>query len=54
MPSVAAAHASACAWFPAETLITPASRSAGESARTLFSAPRALNEPVRWKSSALR
>ena len=54
MPSVAAAHASAWAWLPAETLITPRSRSSGVSDRILLSAPRALNEPVRWNSSALR
>ena len=29
-------------------------RSSGESALTRFRAPRALNDPVRWKSSALR
>src|SRR5204862_4970140 len=53
-PSSAAAHATACAWLPAEMVITPRSRSSDVSALILLSAPRSLNEPVRWNSSHLR
>src|SRR5207244_663087 len=51
--SSAAAHATACAWFPADHVTTPRSRSSGVSAARRLSAPRALNEPVFWNSSAL-
>src|ERR671937_669268 len=54
MPSTAAAYASACAWFPAEIEITPRRFSSSESVASLFRTPRGLNEPVRWKSSALK
>ena len=53
-PYCAAAHATACAWFPADQVTTPRRRSSSVSAATRFSAPRALNEPVFWKSSAFR
>ena len=53
-PSVAAAQASAWAWLPAETPITPLPRSSAVSDRIRLSAPRALNEPVCWNSSAFR
>jgi hypothetical protein len=52
--SSAAPQASACAWLPAEIPITPRSRSSGVSVASLFSTPRALNDPVFWNSSALR
>ena len=52
-PASPAANASAWAWLPALAAATPArSRSSG-SRRTAFSAPRGLNEPVRWRFSAL-
>src|SRR5919108_4733320 len=54
IPSEAAAQASACAWLPAEIPITPRAFSSPESDASLFSTPRGLNEPVRWKSSAFR
>ena len=41
-----AAHATACPWLPALAATTPATRSSAESAATLFTAPRTLNEPV--------
>src|SRR5206468_343901 len=47
-------HATACAWLPAEMVITPRRRSSGVSELNLFSAPLDLNEPVRWKSSHFR
>ena len=40
--------------LPAEIPITPRVFSSGESAASLFSTPRGLKDPVRWKSSALR
>ena len=46
-----AAHASACAWFPADTVTSPRARSSGKRERTLLSAPRGLKEPVFWKFS---
>ena len=52
IPSGAAPQASAWAWFPAEIPITPRAFSSGVSDASLFSTPRALNEPVFWKSSA--
>jgi hypothetical protein len=52
IPSLAAPHASACAWFPAEIPITPRARSSGVSDESLLRTPRTLNDPVRWKSSA--
>ena len=46
-PRCRAAHATACAWLPAETVTRPAaSLRRRESESTLFSAPRGLNEPV--------
>ena len=54
IPSSAAPQASACAWLPAEIPITPRSFSSGVSEASLFSTPRALNEPVFWNSSAFR
>ena len=52
IPSAAAPQARAWAWLPAEIPITPRAFSSGLSEASLFSTPRALNEPVFWKSSA--
>ncbi len=51
-PYSRAASASACAWLPAEIAITPRRRSSSVSAATRLNAPRALNAPTRWNSSA--
>jgi hypothetical protein len=51
-PASRAAQATACPWFPALAATTPARRSLADSAAILFSAPRTLNEPVRWRFSA--
>src|ERR1035437_5922345 len=51
-PRVRAAYATAWAWLPALPVTTPASQSS-PSAASLASAPRSLNEPVRWRFSAL-
>src|SRR4051794_7905607 len=53
IPASRAAHATACPWFPALAATTPATRSASLSVAILFSAPRSLKEPVRWRFSAL-
>src|SRR3954462_4107034 len=50
--SAAAAKAAACAWVPALIAITPRRFSLSLRLLILFSAPRDLNEPVRWNSSA--
>src|SRR5207245_18851 len=51
-PTVAAASATACAWLPELTAITPFGRStASSSDSTALNAPRGLNEPVTWKHS---
>src|SRR3954451_4693128 len=52
MPSSRAAQATACPWFPALAAMTPAVRSASPSVDSLFTAPRILNDPVRWRFSA--
>ena len=52
IPASRAAHATACAWLPALTATTPAARSSSESDATQLTAPRILNEPVRWRFSA--
>ncbi len=54
MPSSRDAHATACAWLPAEIVITPRLFSSSPSADSVLRTPRTLNEPVRWKSSAFR
>src|SRR5579885_410969 len=51
--SAAAANATACAWLPALIAITPRRFSSAVSVLSLFSAPRDLKLPVRWKSSHL-
>ena len=53
MPSSRAAQATAWPWLPALAATTPAARSAGVSVASLLTAPRILNEPVRWRFSAL-
>src|SRR5450759_4720133 len=45
-PALRAAHATACAWLPADTVTRPRAFSTSESDRTLFKAPRGLKEPV--------
>src|SRR3569832_1072198 len=54
IPSVRAASATPCAWFPAEAAITPRRRSSGERWERQLKAPRILNEPVFWRFSSLR
>ena len=53
-PRRADAYASACAWLPAEMEITPRAFSSSLSVESLFSTPRGLKAPVRWRSSALK
>jgi hypothetical protein len=52
-PTARAAHAQAWAALPAETVMTPARRSASPSVSIRFVIPRALNEPVFCRCSAL-
>src|SRR5262249_22812324 len=52
-PYSPAANAVAWAWLPAEIAITPRRLCSSVSVDSLFSAPRGLKEPVRWKSSHL-
>ena len=52
IPASRAAQATACAWFPALTATTPAARSSSVRVATQLTAPRILNEPVRWRFSA--
>src|SRR5438105_11239329 len=49
-----AAHATDCPWLPAVAATTPAARSLSLSCEILLTAPRILNEPVRWRLSAFR
>src|SRR3954470_16753609 len=51
-PRTRAACDSAQAWLPALPAVTPRAQPS-PSAASLFSAPRTLNEPVRWRFSAL-
>src|SRR3954447_19963857 len=53
-PAPRAAHATACPWLPALAATTPAARSASSSSASLLTAPRSLNDPVRWRFSAFR
>ena len=53
MPSSRPASATAAAWLPAEQVTTPRARSSGVSSAMRENAPRTLNAPVRWNSSAL-
>ena len=53
-PASRAAQATACPWFPALAATTPAFRSfVREGCDAVRRAPRTLNEPVRWRFSAL-
>ena len=54
IPASRAAHATAWPWLPALAATTPALRSASLSEPILLTAPRILNEPVRWSVSAFR
>src|SRR5215467_13958215 len=51
-PASRAAHATAWPWLPALAATTPAARSSSPSNAILLTAPRTLNEPVRWRFSA--
>src|SRR5689334_2694517 len=53
MPSSRAAQATAWPWLPALAARTPAARSASPRPVSLLTAPRILNDPVRWRFSAL-
>src|SRR3954468_18713300 len=50
-PRTRAAWASAHAWLPALPAVTPRAQPSPRAA-SLFSAPRTLNDPVRWRFSA--
>src|SRR5882757_2455492 len=52
-PSTESARATPSPWLPEEAVTTPRSRCSAVSVRTLASAPRALNEPVRCRCSHL-
>jgi hypothetical protein len=52
-PASRAAQATAWPWLPALAATTPAARSASVSVPIVLTAPRTLNEPVRWRFSAL-
>jgi len=52
MPNSLAARATAWPWLPALAAITPAARSASLRLEILLTAPRILNDPVRWRFSA--
>src|SRR5512146_816460 len=52
MPAARAARATPRAWFPALAAITPCT-AWGSRERTLFAAPRILNEPDTWRFSSL-
>ncbi len=53
-PSWAAANAAPWAAFPADHVTIPRFFSSAVSDASLFSIPRGLNDPVRWRSSAFR
>src|ERR1051326_8875645 len=52
-PTSRATHATAWAWFPADTVTSPRARFSGGSASTRLSASRGWNEPVFCRLSAL-
>src|SRR5579871_4566057 len=54
MPSSRAAHATACPWLPALAAMTPAAVCSGVKVVMQLTAPRILNDPVRWRFSAFR
>src|SRR5215471_4965539 len=51
-PASRAAHATAWPWLPALAATTPAARSSSPRNAIRLTAPRTLNEPVRWRFSA--
>src|SRR5579862_1258938 len=53
-PRSRAAAATAWPWLPALAATTPAARSSADIVASLLTAPRILNEPVRWRFSAFR
>src|SRR5438874_9564425 len=53
-PCARPAYAIAWAAFPALIVTTPARRASGESRDIALTAPRTLNEPVRWRFSSFR
>ena len=53
-PASRAAHATAWPWLPALAATTPARRSSSDSVAILLTAPRILNEPVRWQVLGLQ
>src|SRR5919112_2077313 len=53
IPSIWAASATPCAWLPALAATTPAAFSSADRRDILRYAPRILNDPVRWRFSAL-
>ena len=53
VPCAVAAIATPCAWLPDENAITPCARTDAGSADTAAQAPRALNDPVICRHSAL-
>src|SRR4051795_6428301 len=53
-PAARAAHATAWPWLPALAATTPAARSTSAMTASLLTAPRSLNDPVRWRFSAFR
>ena len=53
MPSRLACRATACAWFPADMVTTPAARSASDSIASRLAAPRSLKEPIACRFSSL-
>ena len=52
IPASRAAHATAWPWLPALAAITPAARSSADRVAIVFTAPRILKAPVRWRFSA--
>ena len=52
-PASRAAQATACPWLPALAATTPAAISSGVNVEIRLYAPRTLNDPVRWRFSAL-
>src|SRR2546426_12819032 len=52
--SVSRPYATAAPWFPDDAVTTPPARCPGVSDRSLFIAPRSLNDPVTWRFSIFR
>ena len=53
-PAAAPAHAYACPALPADSVIAPRARTSSGRVAMRFVIPRALNDPVFWRCSALR